>query len=849
MPLPSFLLCSGSLFFIQFCTSGWSATWVPVCMDERRQKQVSSASFSFTRSAMSLHLFRPRKRASPWPSKHVSLLRLFLLPVSWLPASLLPVGTRAKLATRAEGKQRAITKIVKLLEKMEDQLEKDQDADDDAKTKMDCWCKNNALEKTDAVKQKEAEIRQLNSEIAAQGAEAARLKLSLEQLEKDLAENAQEIVEAEERREREHEENQKAILELTESVGQINSAIVVLRKNTDSARAGAVLMKLKSKVQAGGQASLLSAALREKLFGLNQLSATASTSEQKISANYKATATSPPSKGASFLQADQTEQQTPLDTTSVVSMLTEMQVTFQANLQETEQREEQAVTAYLQLREDRSQQAERMREQRTTKHEALARAVEAEADAKVALSEAEEMLDSLDGWISEARKICAEAEDMYAVRTKERSEERKALGEAVGILASDEARDAFKKVQPLEGTSGAATSFLQLGVWRSPAMSLITSASVQMERLFRPIFELDTNGRRKQLAVELLQAAKIKKEQLRQTPSGERTGKALDSVVERILGLIADLKSENREEQIEKARCQKSMHDHSLEDQRLSNEVQKTETEEGLLQGKLEGLEKDEEQAKEEKKDLEKQMAKAEKNHEAEKADLETQIGDQIAVQKLLIRALRALQAFYDKKASADELEETMGDDSSAATTTVPATLFVQKTSSGVSAATALRRFRQDPPPPQFQAYEAHDYRHGVLQMLENVKNEAVSAQQQLERSMSEAIANYGALVSENTKTMEALQTKLADLDAEQAATTKDLSATQEELKNLKAEHYTLTEAMAGERKLCLPVLEKFAQNQEARTREAEALNEAIAILKGADIDSGEFAEKTLGNP
>ena len=57
----------------------------------------------------------------------------------------------------------------------------------------------------------------------------------------------------------------------------------------------------------------------------------------------------------------------------------------------------------------------------------------------------------------------------------------------------------------------------------------------------------------------------------------------------------------------------------------------------------------------------------------------------------------------------------------------------------------------------------------------------------------------------------------------------------------------TLLDAMQDERKFCLPLLQNFDRVQETRTREAEALTEAIAILRGASLDSGEFAETTLG--
>eukprot|EP00392_Amoebophrya_sp_AT5.2_P004361 g4369.t1 len=710
-------------------------------------------------------------------------------------------------------KQRAITKIVKLLEKMESQygearcqLEQDQDEDDDAKTKMDCWCKNNAVEKTEAVKGVEAEIRQLNSEIAAQGAEAARRKLSLEELEKDLAAVAGELLQAEERREKEQEENQKAILELTESVTQINAAIVVL-KNAKSAsagtRAGAMLMKLKSKVVQSGQQKLLSADVQEKLFG---------------------TTTSTTAAALLLLQ------QSPLDTATVTGMLTEMQTTFEQNLQETTAGEAQAVAAYLQLRQDRNAQADRMRQQRTTKHEAMARAHEAEAEAKLSLVDAEAMLDSLDGWISEARKICKDSDEMYGLRTKERSEERKALAEATELL--DRLNSLFR---PIYNQSKDA-------------------------RLLSLVQQGTTSGRSNSKTQQVDPAAGSSS----QPPAASRTSGALASVIQRIDGLIMDLKSENREELNEKNRCQASMHANELEDQRLANEIEKKEVGIQLLGAKQETLLKDEEETKEQKKQQKKDMEKAEKNFEAETADLQVQIADQIAVQKLLVKALATLQGFYDKKEAHDAIaEEMMGDVEQGAGTTSSAAgaadepgetdesaSFVQVFSAAAGESRRLnkRQPKNEPPPVRFEAYETHDHHFGVLQMLENVKNEASTAQAQLQSSLDKVVEAFDTLKQDHENSMLAISTTLAELESQAAETKKDLVAENEELKNLKGEQFSLSETMFGERKICIPVIENFDRNQETRTREAEALKEAIAILRGADIDSGEFAEKVLGN-
>lgn len=87
------------------------------------------------------------------------------------------VGAVAVVGRSHLGEQRITTKIIKLLEKMAADLDQDQDADDHQNEKFECWCKVNALEKTDAVKALEQEIENLEAQKTEALARVERLQV------------------------------------------------------------------------------------------------------------------------------------------------------------------------------------------------------------------------------------------------------------------------------------------------------------------------------------------------------------------------------------------------------------------------------------------------------------------------------------------------------------------------------------------------------------------------------------------------------------------------------------------------------------------------------------------------
>merc|ERR1719379_198950 len=87
-----------------------------------------------------------------------------------------------------EFKERPIAKVVRLLNDMQKQLQKEAEEDEDAYEKMVCWCETNDKEKTKAVTLAGQRITQLGSDIESYTAKATQLTTDIASLKEQVEE-------------------------------------------------------------------------------------------------------------------------------------------------------------------------------------------------------------------------------------------------------------------------------------------------------------------------------------------------------------------------------------------------------------------------------------------------------------------------------------------------------------------------------------------------------------------------------------------------------------------------------------------------------------------------------------
>merc|ERR1740138_637808 len=156
---------------------------------------------------------------------------LVALAIVALGASM-DISVTSSLKFDVEGaKNRPVSKVITLLKDMLKQLEKEAETDEEIYDKMACWCETNDREKTKAIKDAEARIADLTTQIEEYTASSARLNTEIKNLDKEVAENQEALDQATAIRQKQLAEFNAEEKDLLQSISALKSAITVLSKH------------------------------------------------------------------------------------------------------------------------------------------------------------------------------------------------------------------------------------------------------------------------------------------------------------------------------------------------------------------------------------------------------------------------------------------------------------------------------------------------------------------------------------------------------------------------------------------------------------------------------------------
>merc|ERR1719189_2586086 len=89
----------------------------------------------------------------------------------------------------ADDRNRPVSKVVAILKEMLSTMQKEQEEDQELYNKMACWCLDNDREKTKAIKDAEAKIDALTTQIEELTQLSAQLNTEIKNTEKEVAAN------------------------------------------------------------------------------------------------------------------------------------------------------------------------------------------------------------------------------------------------------------------------------------------------------------------------------------------------------------------------------------------------------------------------------------------------------------------------------------------------------------------------------------------------------------------------------------------------------------------------------------------------------------------------------------
>jgi len=326
-------------------------------------------------------------------------------------------------------KERPVTKVVKLLEKMQQELEAEKKADEELHDKLYCWCETTGKDKAAAIEVANKRIEGLSADVQALGAKSQELQAAIEQLNAEIDAADQALRKADELRQSELAEFTQGEKESLASINALGDAITVLAKHHDEGPtkeflqlSSSSLVGLKHKLQA----------FRQRLQGLKIRKTFDPSQVRKLDAFLE---TAQPAGFQSYASQSGT----------IFGVLKQMKETFETDLAESTKGEATAVADFQALKKAKTDEINAATQQVKDKTEDLANTNEALAQSNSDLLLNQDALAADTAFLKDMKERCARTDAEFEERQQTRQDEIVAVGQTIQILTSDEAHDLFGK--------------------------------------------------------------------------------------------------------------------------------------------------------------------------------------------------------------------------------------------------------------------------------------------------------------------------------------------------------------------------------------------------------------------
>jgi chromosome segregation ATPase len=480
----------------------------------------------------------------------------------------------------------------------------------------------------------------------------------------------------------------------------------------------------------------------------------------------------------------------------IFGILSQMKETFEQNHNTTLTEEARSQAMFEDLVAEKKHGIEVARERKNTKVMELSEAEVALVNAKHALKDARETLSADQKFLVDLMEKCAVTEKEYKERKASRQEEIVAIGEALSILTGDAARDLFT------GTLG----FTQLAEKKAVSASLAERAV------------------RAQLVDELKAAAKKSGSAQIAMLAVSAKLDAFTKVKAAIDEMLVELKKQQQDEFEHKEWCNKELRSNSLTHKKKTYKAEDLTKANNVLADTIETLDQEIESLEMAVAEAKKIIKRASEDREAANKEFQQTVADQNASVQILKKVLVRLQKVYQPDAL----------------TTTPTPMPRAMAEAKIAAGTALLQKARQPeginPDGGFQKGYQQQSSGGVLGLIEmtiadaeRLKMESIAAEQDQQ-------AEYNKLVKDTSDEITADNLSIADKSEAKATAETEKQEVESSLQGTETEIADLEKFATELHASCDFVLDNFNLRQEARAAEMDALENAKAILSGADF-------------
>merc|ERR1719321_157174 len=423
------------------------------------------------------------------------------------------------------------------------------------------------------------------------------------------------------------------------------------------------------------------------------------------------------------------------------------------------------------------------------------------------LSEAEELLSATqtqlkidEEFFETARDSCKAKSDEWDERSRLRTEQLDGIEKALKILTSDEARKTFAastsvRAQDTFGTEGSR----EMDSTEVTKMSVGDVDFLQMEmprekayRALKKVIGHSKNLRLARIAVAVRTATK-----------GH-----FDEVIVEIDKMIQILKDEEQEDIEQRDWCIAEQNNQTNHKENLEYEISQLQAKITMAEEKKAKLEAEKEDTLKKKADLIEAMETAQADREAENQAFTGAKQDDLNAIELLGQAIEALSKYHDNNAFLQQPEFAVSEDQA------PDATFSSKDN-----------------------YK--DAQGGIVSLLTQIKENLEIEVGVSTKAEAKATEEYLKLKADADEQIKSYEEQVVALDAAISDTDAEITSLTETKEDTEAEHKTTVDYLAKIEPNCEWIKASFYKRAELRTKEADGLREAKAILAGAE--GGEF--------
>jgi len=675
-----------------------------------------------------------------------------------------------------------VEKVVELIEELKAKIVADGANEQKLYDKFACWCETTTARKADAIDDGKALIGKTTTEILTLKGAIAVLASEIADLQAQIAEANEAMAKATKIREKENSDYQQEKAYMETTLSSLHAAIEVL---SGAGTKKMMLLKAASMVRSAILGS-------PKLDGLSpdKLRLMKSFFEDPVSLIQEPV--------DYYDQKAQAKASYSPQSATIMGILKDMYDTFSADLEKSNSEESSKQKAFEDLIAEKEKQVADWSAEVTDKEGQ-------KAEKSTMLSENEELLSATqaqlkidEDFFETARDSCKAKSNEWDERARLRTEQLDGIEKALKILTSDEARATFAasantRAQDTFGTEGSR----EMDATEVTKMSVGDVLFLQMEmprekayRALKKVIGDSKNLRLARIAVAVRTAQK-----------GH-----FDEVIAEIDRMIELLKEESQEDIEQRDWCIAEQNNQTNHKENLEYEISQLQAKITMAEKKKAELEAEKEDTLKKKADLEEAMEEALADREAENQAFTTAKTDDENAIELLGQAIEALSAYGSNNA------------------------FLQRRKQP-----AMEVSEDQAPDATFSSKDNHkDAQNGIVALLTQIKENLEIEIKVATGAEAKATEEYLKLKADADEQIKSYEEQVVALDAAISDTDAEITSLTETKEDTEAEHKTTVEYLEKIEPNCEWIKASFYKRAELRTKEADGLREAKAILAGA---------------